>query len=98
VLHAHPHLRLLLDYVLCALKMRVSEYGQWFGDADGAVFLKDEALRALRGHMKVEHPLNTFSHREFKSARLLSPLSVAAYHSAYGEYTDRWEDYLRTEV
>jgi len=98
VLDAHPHLRLLLNDVLCALKTRVSEYGEWFGDADGAVSLKDEALRALRGHMTVEHPLDTFSHRAFTSARLLSPSSVAAYHSAYGEYMDQREDYLRIEV
>jgi len=55
-LDAHPHLRMLLADVLCALKRRVAEYDQWVGDADGVVYLKDEDLSALRGHIAAAHP------------------------------------------
>jgi len=97
-LDAHPHLRVLLADVLCGLKRRIAEYDEWVCDADGAEALKDEELRALRGHMASAHPFHTFSHREYTRAWLLPPASVVAYRSVYGEYKDQRDDNLRTGV
>ena len=93
-----PYLRVLLADGLSALKGRVAEYNKWVGDADSAAVLDGQALDSLRNNMAAAHPLHTFSHKEYTDAWLLPPASVAAYRSVYSEYTDQWDDYLRTGV
>jgi len=97
-LAADLNLRVLLADVLSALKGRVAEYNKWVGDADDAAVLDGQALDSLRHHMAAAHPLHTFSHKEYTDAWLVPPASVAAYRSVYSEYTDQWDDYLRTGV
>lgn len=94
----NPHLRVLLADVLSGLKRRVAEYDKWVGDADGTAAVEGNALDALRGAMAAAHPLHTFSHRDYTGGWLLPPASVMTYRSVYGEYTDQWDDYLRTGI
>jgi len=97
-LEADRQMRKLLAAVLKALKRREVEYDKWVGDAGGVVALDGSAVEALRLEMAAAHPLKTFSHKSYTGAWLLPPATVAAYRSVYSEYTDQWDDYLRTGV
>jgi len=97
-LEAHTETRKLLAAVLKTLKRRVVEYDQWVGDGGGVVALSGAAVEATRHEMASAHPLQTFFHKAYTSGWLLPPASVATYRSVYGEYTDQWDDYLRTGV
>jgi len=97
-LESSPALRELLAGVLDGLKKRAAAYDAFVADGTQAAVLDGPAAGDLREEMAAAHPLTTFTHEQFSGGWLLPPASVALYRSVYGEYTDQWDDYMRTGV
>jgi len=97
-LESDARLRRLLAGLLSGLKERAAAYDKWVGDSAETVALHPSAVNSLRFEMAAAHPSYTFSHKQFTHAWLLPPATVAGYRAVYNEYTDQWDDYLRTGI
>jgi len=97
-LEANPETRKMLAAVLAALKNRVVENDKWVSDTVPEASIDSVTAEALQMEMAAAHPLQTFFHKAYTRGWLLPPATVAAYRSVYKEYTDQWDDYLRTGI